>query len=103
MSLSQNGLAEAVQKSRKQIKERKNRSKKIRGVKKNACEYQLWIVWRPTGLHCDCMAARPVLLIAGGCSRHPSIASGMHWVPLRGLSLSSNICTRVWFRALLLV
>lgn len=33
----QNGLAEApVNKSRKQIKERKNRSKKIRGVKKNA-------------------------------------------------------------------
>ncbi|KAK9829988.1 hypothetical protein WJX72_009068 [[Myrmecia] bisecta] len=34
--LIRNGLAEAVQKSRKQIKERKNRSKKIRGVKKNA-------------------------------------------------------------------
>ena len=33
----QNGLAEAPQnKSRKQIKERKNRTKKIRGVKKNA-------------------------------------------------------------------
>lgn len=33
----QNGLAEApVNKSRKQIKERKNRTKKIRGVKKNA-------------------------------------------------------------------
>ena len=32
----QNGLAEApVNKSRKQIKERKNRTKKIRGVKKN--------------------------------------------------------------------
>lgn len=30
----QNGLAEAVQKSRKQIKERKNRSKPLRGVKK---------------------------------------------------------------------
>ena len=35
--LLQNGLAEApVNKSRKQIKERKNRTKKIRGVKKNA-------------------------------------------------------------------
>lgn len=31
---SQNGLAEAVQKSRKQIKERKNRNKPLRGVKK---------------------------------------------------------------------
>jgi len=35
--LIRNGLAEApVNKSRKQIKERKNRTKKIRGVKKNA-------------------------------------------------------------------
>ncbi|EIE21913.1 hypothetical protein WJX75_003246 [Coccomyxa subellipsoidea] len=35
--LIRNGLAEAPQnKSRKQIKERKNRTKKIRGVKKNA-------------------------------------------------------------------
>ena len=33
--LLQNGLAEAVQKSRKQIKERKNRSKPLRGVKKS--------------------------------------------------------------------
>lgn len=32
----QNGLADKIDKSRKQIKERKNRSKKIRGVKKNA-------------------------------------------------------------------
>jgi hypothetical protein len=30
----QNGLATKVEKSRKQIKERKNRTKKIRGVKK---------------------------------------------------------------------
>jgi hypothetical protein len=30
----QNGLATKVDKSRKQMKERKNRSKKIRGVKK---------------------------------------------------------------------
>ncbi len=37
MDAVQNGLAEApVNKSRKQIKERKNRTKKIRGVKKNA-------------------------------------------------------------------
>ena len=36
ISVLQNGLAERVEKSRKQIKERKNRSKKIRGVKKNA-------------------------------------------------------------------
>lgn len=35
----QNGLAERVERSRKQIKERKNRSKKIRGVKKNAGQY----------------------------------------------------------------
>eukprot|EP00891_Asterochloris_glomerata_P002302 jgi/Astpho2/2302/Aster-03268 len=34
--LVRNGLAERVQKSRKQIKERKNRTKKIRGTKKNA-------------------------------------------------------------------
>ncbi len=34
--LLQNGLADKIEKSRKQIKERKNRSKKIRGVKKNA-------------------------------------------------------------------
>jgi hypothetical protein len=33
-SFCQNGLATKVEKSRKQIKERKNRSKKIRGVKK---------------------------------------------------------------------
>ena len=32
----QNGLAEAVQKSRKQMKERKNRAKKLRGAKKTA-------------------------------------------------------------------
>ncbi|KAL4450142.1 hypothetical protein ABPG77_010811 [Micractinium sp. CCAP 211/92] len=32
--LVRNGLAEAVQKSRKQIKERKNRNKPLRGVKK---------------------------------------------------------------------
>ena len=32
----QNGLAEAVSKSRKQMKERKNRSLKVRGVKKIA-------------------------------------------------------------------
>jgi small subunit ribosomal protein S24e len=30
----QNGLATKVEKSRKQVKERKNRAKKIRGVKK---------------------------------------------------------------------
>jgi hypothetical protein len=29
------GLAKKVEKSRKQIKERKNRTKKIRGIKKN--------------------------------------------------------------------
>ena len=34
--LLQNGLATPVQKSRKQLKERKNRTKTIRGVKKNA-------------------------------------------------------------------
>jgi small subunit ribosomal protein S24e len=34
--LIRNGLATAVDKSRKQRKERKNRTKKIRGVKKNA-------------------------------------------------------------------
>ncbi|KAK9822376.1 hypothetical protein WJX81_004141 [Elliptochloris bilobata] len=34
--LIRNGLAEATSKSRKQIKERKNRTKKIRGIKKNA-------------------------------------------------------------------
>jgi len=33
--LIRNGLAEAVEKSRKQRKERKNRTKKLRGVKKN--------------------------------------------------------------------
>lgn len=48
----QNGLAEApVNKSRKQIKERKNRSKKVRGVKKNAGMLGLDVHWkcaRPT-------------------------------------------------------
>jgi len=33
-SVLQNGLATKVEKSRKQMKERKNRAKKIRGVKK---------------------------------------------------------------------
>lgn len=33
--LIRNGLAEAVEKSRKQRKERKNRTKKLRGTKKN--------------------------------------------------------------------
>lgn len=36
----QNGLAEVVSKSRKQIKERKNRTKSLRGVKKNSGEGQ---------------------------------------------------------------
>jgi hypothetical protein len=36
-SFCQNGLATKVDKSRKQMKERKNRSKKIRGVKKVSC------------------------------------------------------------------
>lgn len=40
----QNGLAEAVQKSRKQIKERKNRNKPLRGVKKAGGE-----CWRGAG------------------------------------------------------
>lgn len=35
-ALLQNGLAEVVSKSRKQIKERKNRTKSLRGVKKNS-------------------------------------------------------------------
>ena len=35
-AVTQNGLAESVQKSRKQMKERKNRAKKLRGVKKTA-------------------------------------------------------------------
>ena len=34
LTRAQNGLAETVTKSRKQIKERKNRTKKLRGVKK---------------------------------------------------------------------
>lgn len=34
MLISQNGLDTKVEKSRKQLKERKNRAKKIRGVKK---------------------------------------------------------------------
>ena len=37
----QNGLADKIERSRKQIKERKNRSKKIRGVKKNAGQCSL--------------------------------------------------------------
>lgn len=36
----QNGLATKVEKSRKQMKERKNRAKKIRGVKKVSTKYQ---------------------------------------------------------------
>ena len=42
--LLQNGLAEKLEKSRKQIKERKNRSKKIRGVKKNAGQFTCSLV-----------------------------------------------------------
>eukprot|EP00884_Botryococcus_braunii_P003280 jgi/Botrbrau1/12953/Bobra.154_2s0013.1 len=34
--LVRNGLAERIQKSRKQLKERKNRARKVRGIKKNA-------------------------------------------------------------------
>lgn len=45
----QNGLAEAPQnKSRKQIKERKNRTKKIRGVKKNAGNERIAFAFRIT-------------------------------------------------------
>lgn len=40
--LCQNGLDTKVEKSRKQMKERKNRAKKIRGVKK-VSKY-LWLV-----------------------------------------------------------
>jgi len=40
--LVRNGLAETVQKSRKQIKERKNRTKKVRGVKKVRGEESMW-------------------------------------------------------------
>ena len=47
----QNGLADKIDKSRKQIKERKNRSKKIRGVKKNAGECWFCIA------HCHNMLA----------------------------------------------
>lgn len=43
----QNGLADKIERSRKQIKERKNRSKKIRGVKKNAGKY-----WFCVGAQC---------------------------------------------------
>lgn len=43
-TLFQAGLDTKVQKSRKQIKERKNRSKKIRGVKK--------VRGAPNGVHC---------------------------------------------------
>ena len=43
--LLQNGLAEATSKSRKQIKERKNRTKKIRGVKKNAGVHTMQHFW----------------------------------------------------------
>ena len=42
--LLQNGLADKIEKSRKQIKERKNRSKKIRGVKKNAGQSDGYLV-----------------------------------------------------------
>lgn len=48
----QNGLAQPVQKSRKQQKERKNRTKAIRGVKKNAGALGL-----PAGLQAARLAA----------------------------------------------
>jgi hypothetical protein len=39
----QNGLATKVEKSRKQLKERKNRAKKVRGVKKVREWFYLWL------------------------------------------------------------
>lgn len=40
----QNGLDTKVEKSRKQLKERKNRAKKIRGVKKVSPQLELFLV-----------------------------------------------------------
>jgi hypothetical protein len=39
----QNGLATKIEKSRKQLKERKNRAKKVRGVKKVSSWFYLWL------------------------------------------------------------
>ena len=41
----QNGLATKVEKSRKQLKERKNRAKKIRGVKKVNISCSVWRIF----------------------------------------------------------
>lgn len=49
----QNGLADKIEKSRKQIKERKNRSKKIRGVKKNAGQH--WSIICFCSIVCICL------------------------------------------------
>jgi len=43
--VAQNGLAKKIEKSRKQKKERRNRTKKIRGVKKTASEFGAWTVY----------------------------------------------------------
>ncbi len=56
----QNGLAEAPQnKSRKQIKERKNRTKKIRGVKKNSgyplTQHHVWMLLCLRDFAVDCV------------------------------------------------
>lgn len=43
IGIRQNGLATKVEKSRKQVKERKNRAKKIRGVKKVALPFHIFL------------------------------------------------------------
>ena len=79
LPLLQNGLAERVQKSRKQIKERKNRTKKIRGTKKNAG------AWNSRSCRISCWA------ILGQQHRQPTRV--MKREPQGVLRASCSLCT----------
>ena len=50
----QNGLQKRIEKSRKQKKERRNRTKKVRGVKKSSGEKPKGGVWGGPGWACVC-------------------------------------------------
>jgi hypothetical protein len=52
--MSQNGLEKKVDKSRKQMKERRKRAKKVRGVKKNAGAGELLCGARCAACHGSC-------------------------------------------------
>jgi hypothetical protein len=78
----QNGLATKVEKSRKQMKERKNRAKKIRGVKK-VCTFALTrpsalilvCVWNVVVSLCPCGKVNQFLIIMTSQTRPRSLTS----------------------------